>query len=77
MHINRLMSCYKKGEAKFSAYLDDYAYLLDALVESLQTHWDTQHLDFAFELADQLLEYFYDEIDGAFFFTANWAKVFT
>ena len=71
MHNNRLMACYKKGEAKFSAYLDDYAYLLDALVESLQTHWDTQHLDFAIELADQLLEYFYDEIDGAFFFTAK------
>ena len=71
MHNNRLMACYKKGEAKFSAYLDDYAYLLDALVESLQTHWDTQHLDFAIELADQLLENFYDEIDGAFFFTAK------
>ena len=71
MHNNRLMACYKKREAKFSAYLDDYAYLLDALVESLQTHWDTQHLAFAIELADQLLEYFYDEIDGAFFFTAK------
>ena len=72
-HIDnhRLMACYKNGEAKFSAYLDDYAYLLDALIESLQTHWDSKHLHFAIDLADQLLEYFYDEVDGGFFFTAK------
>jgi uncharacterized protein YyaL (SSP411 family) len=71
MHENRLMACYKNDQAKFPAYLDDYAYLLDALIESLQTKWHTQHLDFAIQLADQLLEYFFDNDHGGFFFTAN------
>ena len=71
MHNNRLMACYKNGKARFPGYLDDYAYLLDALIESLQTKWHTEHLNFAIQLADQLLEYFLDDKDGGFFFTAK------
>ena len=71
MHNNRLMACYKNGKARFPGYLDDYAYLLDALIESLQTKWNTQHLNFAIQLADQLLEYFFDNKNGGFFFTAK------
>jgi len=66
-----LMACYKNGKARFPGYLDDYAYLLDALIESLQTKWNTQHLNFAIQLADQLLEYFFDNKNGGFFFTAK------
>ena len=32
----RLLASYKHGEARLNAYLDDYAFLLDALLESLQ-----------------------------------------
>src|SRR5262249_51651990 len=35
----RLLAVYKDQRARFAAYLDDYAYLLDALVELLQTQW--------------------------------------
>ncbi len=67
----RLLASYKDGEARFAAYLDDHAFLLDALLELLQARWSTEHLRFAVTLADTLLEHFEDPDNGAFFFTAN------
>jgi uncharacterized protein YyaL (SSP411 family) len=67
----RLRACYKDGQARFNGYLDDYAYLLDAILELLQSRWDTAHLKFAIWLADQLLENFQDDNNGGFFFTSH------
>ena len=67
----RLLASYKDGEARFPAYLDDHAFLLDALLELLQAQWSTEHLQFAVTLADTLLEHFEDADNGGFFFTAN------
>ena len=67
----RLLANFKDGEARFPAYLDDHAFLLDALLELLQARWDTTHLSFAVEIADLLLEQFEDNEHGGFFFTAN------
>jgi len=67
----RLLASHKNGVSKLSAYLDDHAFLLDALLELLQTEWHTEHLHFATQLADLLLLHFYDEQDGGFYFTAD------
>ena len=67
----RLRAAYKDGRARFSAYLDDYAFMLDAILESLQTRWSCEHLAFAIQLADDLLEHFEDTERGGFWFTAN------
>ncbi len=67
----RLLASYKDGEARFSAYLDDHAFLLDALLELLQSRWDAEHLAFAQELAELLLEHFEDRDSGGFWFTAD------
>ncbi|MCP4302037.1 MAG: thioredoxin domain-containing protein [Gammaproteobacteria bacterium] len=67
----RLLASYKDGEARFPAYLDDHAFLLDALLELLQARWDTTHLEFAIQIADLMLEHFEDRDVGAFFFTAD------
>ena len=67
----RLMASYKDGVARFPAYLDDHAFLLDAILESLQSDWQTSHLEFAIELAELMLKYFEDKDRGAFYFTAN------
>jgi uncharacterized protein YyaL (SSP411 family) len=45
--------------------------LLDALIESMQTHWRSEDLSFAIQLADDLLARFEDPISGGFFFTAS------
>lgn len=67
----RLLASHKDGESKFPAYLDDHAFMLDALLELLQSRWDNAYLDFAVQLAELLLEYFYDPEHGGFYFTAN------
>jgi len=51
--------------------VDFIRFLLDALVELLQSRWNTEHLNFAVQIADLLLEQFEDTDNGGFFFTAN------
>jgi uncharacterized protein YyaL (SSP411 family) len=65
----RLLATYKDGRAHLPAYLDDYAFLADALLELLQTRWRSVDLEFARQLTDVLLAQFEDEA-GGFFFTA-------
>jgi len=67
----RLLASYKDGEARFPAYLDDHAFLLDALLELLQARWDTAQLAFAVQIAELMLAHFEDREDGGFFFTAD------
>jgi uncharacterized protein YyaL (SSP411 family) len=67
----RLLASYKDGRARFPAYLDDHAFLVDAILELLQARWNTEHLEFAVQLAELMLEHFYDAQDGGFFFTAD------
>ena len=71
MRDGRLLASYKDGEARFAAYLDDHAFLLDAVLELLQARWNMRHLEFAQQLAELLLEHFEDKDDGGFWFTAN------
>lgn len=53
------------------AYLDDYVYLLDALLKLLSVRWRTADLEFAVALADALLANFEDKDAGGFWFTAH------
>ncbi|MBK5940129.1 thioredoxin domain-containing protein [Halochromatium roseum] len=66
----RLLAVYKDGRAHLNAYLDDYAFLLDALLERLQTRFQPADLDWAQALAELLLSQFQDEVNGGFYFTA-------
>ena len=66
-----LLASYKDGKAYLSAYLDDYVFLLDALVTALQINWNTKHLQFAITIVEQILTLFADENAGGFYFTAK------
>jgi uncharacterized protein len=66
----RLLATYKDGRAHLPAYLDDYAFLADALLELLQTRWRSSDLQFARQLTEVLLAQFEDPQGGGFFFTA-------
>ncbi len=68
---DRLLATYKDGKAHLNAYLDDYALLLDALLNLLQVRWRDQDLRFAMDLADALLAHFEDSEHGGFFFTSH------
>ncbi|MBA3033186.1 MAG: thioredoxin domain-containing protein [Gammaproteobacteria bacterium] len=67
----RLLAASRQGRAHLPAYLDDYAYLIAALLELLQAEFNAGDLDFACQLADTLLEHFEDREAGGFFFTAH------
>lgn len=54
-----------------NAFLDDYAFLLDGLLEVLQSEWRTIDLEFAIALAEALLTHFYDQQNGGFYFTSH------
>ena len=67
----RLLATCKDGHAHLNAYLDDYAFLLAALIELMQTDFQSRDLEFAEDLAEALLEQFYDPELGGFFFTSH------
>ena len=67
----RLYACFHKNKATIPAYLDDYVFLLQAVITSIEINNDSKNLDFARELADSLLTHFYDTSAGGFFFTAD------
>jgi uncharacterized protein YyaL (SSP411 family) len=68
---NRLLASYKDGKAHLNAYLDDYVFLMDAILELLQARWNNQDLAFAIELGDAVLEQFEDDRRGGFYFTSH------
>ncbi len=67
----RLYASFKAQRARFPAYLDDHAFLLDAVLETLACRFDAQRLAFARSLADTLLARFEDAANGGFYFTAH------
>jgi uncharacterized protein YyaL (SSP411 family) len=67
----RLLATTKDSRARFAAYLDDYAFLMDGALELLQAHWRTTDLEFARDLGHTLIEHFEDESHGGFYFTAD------
>ncbi|HEY7743984.1 MAG TPA: thioredoxin domain-containing protein [Burkholderiales bacterium] len=70
-HGGRLHATYKDGVAHLNAYLDDHAFLLDALLELMQCEFRNEDLEFARELAELLLAQFEDRAAGGFFFVSH------
>lgn len=68
---NRLLAVYSGGHAHLSAYLDDYVFLLDAILEYLQWQWRSEYFQWAQTLAEHILQHFYDADGGGFFYTAD------
>ncbi|MGE5095542.1 MAG: thioredoxin domain-containing protein [Betaproteobacteria bacterium] len=67
----RLLATYKDGRAHLDAYLDDHAFLLAALIETMQADFRPEDLAWAEEVGDALMERFLDRDGGGFFFTAH------
>jgi uncharacterized protein YyaL (SSP411 family) len=67
----RLLATYKDGRAHLNAYLDDHAFLLDALLELMQADFRPNDLVFACTIADLILEHFEDREHGGFYFVSH------
>lgn len=66
----RLLATCKDGRAHLNAYLDDYVFLVDGILELLQVRWRSEDLGFALQLIDTVIEHFADPA-GGFFFTSD------
>jgi uncharacterized protein YyaL (SSP411 family) len=66
----RLLRTYSNGEAKLPAYLEDHAFLLEALIALFEATCEERWLAHARELADETVARFGDDENGGFFSTA-------
>ena len=67
----RLLATCKDGRAHLNAYLDDYVYLVDAVLELQQVRFRADELEFARQLIEVVLARFADDRDGGFYFTSD------
>jgi uncharacterized protein YyaL (SSP411 family) len=67
----RLLRTFNAGEAKLDAYLEDHAFLLEALLVLYEATFEERWFVAARSLADTLLERFHDPERGGFFTTAS------
>ena len=66
-----MRSVYKDGQAKFNGYLDDYAFLIEALLDMFEVTCEQQDFVLAERLTTTMLNEFWDEAQGGFFFTGQ------
>ena len=70
----RLKRSWKDGAAPIGAYLEDHAYLTDALIVLYEATFEQRWFDAARETADAMIERFADQARGGFFTTATDAE---
>ena len=68
----RLLRTFKSGgKPKLNAYLEDYAFLVNALVSVFEMDFDAKWLKSASNLAEIMIDEFWDSAEGGFFFTGK------
>jgi len=67
---NELFHSWKNGKAKHPAFLDDYAYLIQSLIQLQEITGDTSYLVRAKEIAEFVIENFNDQDTGLFYYTS-------
>lgn len=71
---NDFYHSYKDGEARNPAFLDDYAYLIQALIHLQEITGDSEYLNLARSLMEYVIEHYEEEGTGFFFFTNKHQK---
>ncbi|MFZ4634412.1 MAG: thioredoxin domain-containing protein [Saprospiraceae bacterium] len=65
----RLYHTWKDGRAQYDAFLDDYAFLIAALIDVYQISFDVHYLQEAEKYTNVVLSYFREENGALFYFT--------
>jgi uncharacterized protein YyaL (SSP411 family) len=67
----RLLRTYKDGDARLNAYLEDHAFLLEALLTLYEASFEPRWFEEAAALADTMIERFGDPERGGFYSTSS------
>ncbi|MDQ6751104.1 MAG: thioredoxin domain-containing protein [Actinomycetota bacterium] len=67
----RLLRTYKDGRARLNAYLEDHAYLLEALITLYEATFEPRWFEEARSLADTMIARFADPDKGGFYSTSD------
>ncbi len=67
----RLLHRYRDGQAAIPASIDDYAFFIWGLIELYETTFDLNYLQKALDLNRHLIEHYWDNENGGFYFTAD------
>jgi len=65
-----LLRTHNKGKSQYDGYLDDYAYLIAALLDSYEALFNPEYLEWAKELLEFTNQNFWDNKDDGYFYTA-------
>ena len=67
----RLLRTWKAGSAKLNGYLEDYGYLIDALLSLYEATFEQRWLADAESLAKSMIDLFYEADEGVFYDTGS------
>jgi uncharacterized protein YyaL (SSP411 family) len=70
----KLQRTYRDGRTHTHGYLDDHAFMIEAMLNLYETTFDTIWLDRAAGLNEYVLAHFRDDENGGFFFTSDNAE---
>jgi uncharacterized protein YyaL (SSP411 family) len=68
---DRLNRDYKDGKSSINAFLDDYAFSIQAFISLYQATFDEKWLFTAEQLLKYTLDHFYDQKSGMFYYTSD------
>ena len=71
MNDGRLLRSYRSGKAHLTAYVDDYAFMIDGLITLFEVSGDISWLNESERLLEIAIRFYWDDQDGGFFFTAS------
>lgn len=67
----RLLRTYRNGKAKLNAYLEDYAFVVAALLDLYEATFEARWVEEAILLNSRMLDLFWDKEEVGFFFTSH------
>ena len=67
----RLLRTHRAGKSHLNAYLEDYAYFIASLIDFYEATFDVRWLKQAERLNQIMIEQFWDDANGGFFFTSK------
>lgn len=70
-HDGLLLRTWKDGVAKFNAYLEDYAFLIEGLLTLYETTGENRWIQESSSLSERMIDEFWDPENGGFFFTGK------